>query len=279
MANNNTGGCAGGILQIFGGIGMLLLTCARMGDDVVGCASAASKFDDIGRTGSRVYYPAENIPLSQTYTRYADEVYSGSAIDDVSSIPSSLVKTGDAIPTVTAQRPITAKAGDYVYNPLRAVKLANNIAKVIENTTEDEEVEESVEAKIVRMHKRLLQRFCDDYLLRNVHFNKKDKGIIVKAVEKAGSPNFLFIKDALIQIDNNILDLEQTFPNSQGYATAYKRAVLDNFMQYLNISNSRTFDFSTLCLARRDSGFAVFLELTGDDKERDRIVKNMFQAY
>ena len=295
MANNNTGGCAGGILQIFGGIGMLFLTCARMGDDVMRCGSAASKFDDIGRistkfddvgrTGSRVYYPADDAALSSTYTRYADDVYVGqptksqNAINESSSIPSSLVETEKAMPTVTAKRSITAKAKDYNYAPLRLANAGKDIPKLFDDRTVNEEATGSAEENIANMHKRLLQKFCDDYESRNPHFNRSHKALIVKGVKKAGSPNFLSMKAILTKIDTNIADLEESFPENKGYSSAYKRVVIDNFLIYTErMPEGEVIDFSFLALARRDSGFAVFLELTGDSQQRKKMINNMLRA-
>lgn len=281
MANNNTGGCAGGILQLFGGIGMLFLTCARMGDDVMRCGSAASKFDDIGRTGSRVYYPLEDAALSSTYTKYADNAFAART-QNVIEEPSSLVYTDEVIPTVTAKKPILAKEGDYTYSSLRAANTLKDIPKVIGEETEfedaaDEEREQSEEDKIAKMHERLLQKFCDDYTRHNEHFNKVDKETIVKAIKKAGSPEFLVMKDALSQIDRNILQLKEFFPKTRGYASAYKHTVVNNFTRYLNVPGGQTFNLLNLPLAARDSGFAVFVGLTGDEEKKKKIVSTMMR--
>jgi len=291
MANNNTGGCAGGILQIFGGIGMLFLTCARMGDDVMRCGSAASKFDDIrhvskfddvGRTGSRVYYPADDAPLSSTYTRYADDAFAvrtQNAIDE----SSSLIHTEEAIPTVTAKRPILAKAGDYNYTPLRVANALKDVPKVVggeekkEMQVVEEEVKLSVNDKITKMHQRLLQKFCDAYILHNQHFNKEDKQTIVKGIKKAGSPEFLVMKDVLTQIDRNILELGELFPKTKGYSSAYKHTVVNNFMRYLNTPEGQVFNLLKLSLAGRDSGFSVFVGLTGDERKKKKIVSTMMR--
>ncbi len=280
MSNNNTTGCAGGILHIFGGIGMLFLTCARMGDDVMRCGSAASKFDDIGRTGSRLYYPLDDAALSSTYTRYADEAYAANATRaQAIEESSSLIKANEAIPTVTAKRPILAKEGDYTYSPLRLANALKDVPKVIGEETEEDK-KSSGEGNIARMHQRLLQNFCDSYTLQNEHFNQKDKETIVKGIKKANSPNFLLMKDVLTQIDRNVLELKELFPKTRGYTTAYKSTVINNFALYLkNTPEGQEFNLLSLPLAGRDSGFAVFVELTGDDKKRNKITRTMMRRH
>jgi len=280
MANNNTGGCAGGIIQIFGGIGMLFMTCARMGDDVMRCGSAASRLDDIGRTGSRIYYPMDDAVLSTTYTRYADDALAArtrkfqDAINENAPIASSLIDAKEVIPTVTAQRPITAKPQDYVYNSLRVLNAGKDIPKML---TEEVDISDTRQQNIAKMHKRLLLKYCEDYMSGNPHFNRRDKDFIVIGIKKAGSPNFLEMKAALNKIDENVEEIEKVFDINQGYASAYKRAVIDNFLVYISLSNEAFFDFSLLPLASRDSGFAAYLELTSESKDRNNIIKNMLQ--
>jgi len=283
MANNNTGGCAGGILQLFGGIGMLFLTCARMGDDVMRCGSAASKFDDIGRTGSRVYYPLDDAVLSSTYTRYADDAFAARTQNTLNE-SSSLIHTDEAIPTMTAKRPILAKEGDYTYNSLRLANALKDVPKVVGEdlevvTASEEKTEYSVEEKIANMHQRLLQKFCEAYIERNEHFNKEDKATIVKGIEKAGSPKFLIMKDVLTQIDRNILELSELFPNTRAYATAYKQTVINNFMRYLNMPEGQAYNLLKLPLAGRESGFSVFVELTGDEIKKKKIISTMMRRH
>jgi hypothetical protein len=284
MANNNTGGCAGGILHIFGGIGMLFLTCARMGDDVLRCGSAASKFDDIGRTGSRVYYPLDDAALSSTYTKYADDAFAART-HNVIEESSSLIHADEAIPTVTAKRPILAKEGDYDYTFLRTANALKDVPKVIGEETQvieasvEEERNLSAEDKILKMHQRLLQKFCDAYMLQNEHFNREDKETIVKGINKAGNSEFLVMKDVLMQIDRNVLELKKLFPKTKGYATAYKHTVVNNFMQYLNLPEGKAFNLLNLPLANRDAGFAIFVGLTGDEQKKKKIISTMMRRH
>ena len=87
------------------------------------------------------------------------------------------------------------------------------------------------------------------------------------------------MKAILTKIDTNIADLEESFPENKGYSSAYKRVVIDNFLIYTErMPEGEVIDFSFLALARRDSGFAVFLELTGDSQQRKKMINNMLRA-
>lgn len=275
MANNNIGGCAGGILQIFGGIGMLFMTCARMGDDVMRCGSAASKFDDIGRTGSRVYYPLDDAALSSTYTKYADDAFAARVTRtengiEASSDVFSTTRANNAeklnssvVATATAKRPRSVTESDYVYYPLRIADLVKNAVELNKSNKPVAETELNFpsETEIEKVHEKRLKKFCDLYILRNTHFDWDDKLSIVRAIKRTTSLNFLFMRDALTQIDRNIETLNKSFPEDERYVETYKQEVLSNFQSLLKIRyKGAYFAFSSLPLADRESDFSVLLD-------------------
>lgn len=263
MANDNSGGCAGGILQLFAGIGMIFLTCARMGDDVMRCGSAASKFDDIGRTGSRVYYPKPGAKISPTYAKPLTFDPPAAAIP--SSGADAITETATA--TVSAKRAPSPRLNDYQYNGMQAAKTALDLAKVAKHFDEEVENEPTSEVVSADLHAHLVGVFCESYTLRNPNFTPKEKNRITRMLrEKTTVHNFLTAKAALLQIDKNIADLADNFPKGYNGRNLYQDAVMINVREVMRL-HKKEINFSKLPLAPRDSPFGL-LWLVKNSKNR-----------
>lgn len=279
MSNNNSGGCAGGILHIFAAVGMLFVTCARMGDDVMRCGSAAAKFDDIGRTGSRVYYPKEGAQLSKTYTRIpeSDYIIKSPEVNSNAAEADEIIIAAreENVPTVTAKRSGTLSETEQAKNALRAAKLLKDAAHLADTTeyTGKTENQQAAEQKISDTHRQLTEKFCADFQKNSSYFQQNHKDIITRAIKKTNGRNFPSMQKALADINLNIMTLENLYPENLRYSGVYKRAVIDNFRAMERMKNVEFISFASLPLAARNSGFAVFVELTGSGRNKQALMQ------
>lgn len=219
MAGNNSQGCGGGILHIFAAIGMMFMTCARFADDFARCGRSASHMDNFASA------------------RHLDDWGSGvRAVDGLAESRNydHLLKAAEDMKNTRR-----ATQADYDYRPINALDAVREAARVPQDLNRNQAGDNSSKVVIDSTatkqelnsgnHRVHLMDYLKAYRINNPFFSDKQKLSIRALGYRTSYYNFSAFADAIKEIDENCIRIQEIFPGNKRVLKTYKEWVIENF--------------------------------------------------